>query len=200
MVKLALLINAASESTLRAKIAQASARKLRGYLISLHTKILDATAYNTGRTLASWAGSMDKPLLIDAADVFGANRFEYDPEVEATNHLPVGRERGEDRGDLERYSLKTTKSLRFETNPYRIFYISNGARLDSGLGIFGLDSLPSSLAQGPGSRAAMQEAGAIAAYDVYGSVFGEKSYAFIPRTEGSFQITVENFRLYPTIA
>lgn len=188
-----------NETKLKKLIAAKAGMKIRGYMVSLHTKILNATAYNTGRTLASWHGSAgDSPILIDAADIMGRQRFEYGEGVDATNHVVVGMEHG-DRESLERFSLKSTRNIDFEWNPYRKFWIANGARLDSGAGIFGLDSLNSSLPQGTGSRAAMQEAGTIAAYDVYSSMGDLKVYSFIPRTEQSFQITVESFRAYPTV-
>ncbi len=197
MPRLTLALNAGAEQKLRQRIAEQAGKKVRQIFYSLHAKILENTPLNTGRTLGSWAASADRAVLIDIADTLGRDQFIYSPVNPNTNLMPVGAEPG--RAFFVRMSLKTSERINFERNPYRVFYVSNGARLDSGFMEWPngdtTDSLPSGLSQDVGSRAYAQEYGAVPGFDVYGNNGSLKRFPFNPRGILGVHMAVESIRL-----
>lgn len=197
MTKLILGLSPAAEAHLKRRIAEQVGAKARKIMTALHQGILDRTPFNTGRTLGSWFGSAGAPVLMDVADRFPAVNFAYSGNNPATNHLEVGEETG--RGFYERFSLKSTTSINFEKNPYRKFYIANGAKLDSGYGLekpLGqFDELSSNLPQGVGSRAYAQELGTIAHFDLFASSGDIKHFNFNPRGTNAFGLAIEKIRV-----
>ncbi len=197
MTKLKLGMKPAAEAHLKRRIAEQVGAKARRIMTALHQGILDRTPFNTGRTLGSWFGSAGSPVLIDVADRFPKITFAYSLNNPATNALEVGAETGRD--FYERYSLKSTTSIDFERNPYRKFYIANGAELDSGYGLekpLGqFRGLSSDLPQGPGSRAAAQEFGTIAHFDLFASSGDIKHFNFNPRGTNAFGLAIANIRV-----
>ena len=197
MPRLTLALNAGAEQKLRRRIAEQAGRRVRQIFYSLHAKILENTPLNTGRTLGSWAASADQAVLIDIADTLGRDQFIYTPANANTNNLAIGAEPG--RAFFTRLSLQTAEKISFERNPYRIFYVSNGAKLDSGFMEWPngttTDNLPSGLPQGPGSRAYVQEYGAVPGFDVYGNNGTLKRFPFNPRGILGVHMAVESVRL-----
>lgn len=167
-------------------IARKVGTKAREVVTALHKEILSKTPMNTGRTLASWYASAGTPVTFDAESVYGEGAFTYDPARFAdTNNLPVGREPG--REGFEKFALISSAKIDFEKNPYRVFFITNGAALDS--------IANSDLNQGAGSRAINLEYGNIAGYDLYGSTPTTPRYIFTPRGIGAMRLSVEKIRL-----
>lgn len=171
---------------LHERIARQAGSKIRGIFTDLHTEVLSRTPMNTGRTLASWRAFADSPLMYDAEQDFGEGYFTYDPErFEATNRLAVGDEQG--RPYFVNHSLNSAKKIDFERRPYRIFYLTNGAALDS-IG-------DSHYNQGPGSRAYYSEYGRIASYDMYSSTYADPQFNFNPRGRGALRLSVQKISL-----
>jgi hypothetical protein len=195
--KLSVSLSPDAEKRLRARIAAMAGKKLREIVYSLHARILENTPLNTGRTLGSWAASADTALLIDIADTLGRDEFIYTPMNPETNNRPVGSEPG--RSQFVQMSLNTSKKIDFERNPYRIFFVSNGARLDSGFmewpNGFVSESLPSGLPQTAGSRAYAQEYGLVAGFDVYAKSTGLMTFPFNARGTLAVHMAVESIRL-----
>jgi hypothetical protein len=173
------------EKALKKKIAAKIGARVRTIVTDLHQQILDGTPFNTGRTLGSWVASAGTPVIYDIASQGGD--YGWDSSRPRTNPLPIGTEPG--RGIFERLSLQTVEKIDFENNPFRIFYIANGAALDSGAD-FAPDA-SSDLNQGPGSRAFYQEYGVIASYDM----FGKTDNHFSPRGANAVQLAVEKIRV-----
>lgn len=186
MSRLKLELTGPAQAKMMKAIARKAGGQIRTIVTALHTEILSKTPMNTGRTLGSWHGSAGTPVIYDAAYHYGESYFTYDPaRFEETNNMPVGAEPG--RGEFEKHSLRSTQQINFEVNPYRIFYITNGATLDS--------IANSDFSQKSGSRAANLEYGNIAGYDLYGSTPESPSYKFTPRGTRALSISVENIRL-----
>jgi hypothetical protein len=186
-----------AEERIKQKIAEKAGAIIRRTVLALHQRILDATAYNTGRTLGSWYGSADRPVSIDIADRFGgSDAFAWHSGLLPTNHLEVGGESG--RSFYERISLSTTQSIDFSKNPFRKYFITNGAKLDSGniidSGGTSLIGISSDLPQGAGSRAWAQEYGNIASYDLFASAGGTKIHSFHPRGTNAVGLAIESIR------
>lgn len=181
MPALKLTLSAKAEEKLKKKIAEAVGRKARKIVEGLHMRILARTPMNTGRTLGSWHGSAGMPVYFDIASQYGEDYFAYDPYTTInTNDMAVGAEPGRKR--WEEFSIQSTKKIDFEKNPYRKYFIANGAELDSIAG--------SSLPQGPGSRALMLEYGTIAGYDLYYSTKDNPVFSFHPRGTLAVQMSV----------
>lgn len=197
MTKIGMLLSPAAEAHMKKRIAEQVGAKARKIMTRLHENILERTPYNTGRTLGSWFGSAGSPVLMDVADRFPKINFAYSTDLPHTNQLEVGAEEG--RSFYERFSLKSTQSINFEQKPYRKFYIANGADLDSGYGLnepLGqFKGLTSSLPQGPGSRAAVQEYGMIASFDLFASTGDVKIFNFNPRGTNAFGLAIANIRV-----
>jgi len=172
-------MDAAAEKRLKESIKRQVGEKAEKIVGDLFEDVLKATPMNTGRTLASWTVSRGSPSNYDANDEFyGA--FEYNPdEVPATNDLPVGMEPG--RAQWEQHARNSMLDVEIGSAPYDKFYIANGAEVDS--------MFTSSLAQGPGSRAAHMEYGRIPGYDVY----ADQQNVFDPRGHGFFMFAIMKF-------
>lgn len=195
-MRASLTLDKAAEAHFRKRVAEKAGARIRHIFTDLHRRILSRTAFNTGRTLGSWFASTGRPITYDIADRFGTDYFRWRPTTPQTNNLEVGAESG--REFFEKISLRTTESINFERNPFQIFFLSNGAKLDSGNIETGdgqeLDGLPSDLPQGPGSRAAMQEFGVIAHFDLFGSYGDTKIYSFTPRGTNAVHMAVNEIR------
>lgn len=188
MASLHLKLSPSAERALRVKIAEKAGRRMRAIVENLHDKILKNTAFNTGRTLGSWYGSADRPFLLD---IGAGGGFGWNSGLAHTNRLPVGEE-GAARSSFEKRSMRTTESINFEKNPYRIFYITNGASLDSGNDF--APGINSDLNQGPGSRAYYQEYGTIAGFNLFASSEGQPVFDFAPRGTNALERAVNTIR------
>lgn len=190
MASLKLTLSASAKERMSKAIAHQAGKKMRTIVTALHQQILDNTAFNTGRTLGSWYGSAGSPISYDIGDVHGTGLFAWNNSLQHTNRLSVGSESG--RQAFEKLSLTTTKTLQFEKNPYRIFYITNGAKLDSGNDF--ADGISSDLKQGAGSRAYYQEYGRIAKFNLFASTDGVDVFDFAPRGDNALERAVNTIR------
>ena len=186
VTSLSLTLSAKTERLLYQRIARKAGAKIRDIFTELHTEVLSRTPMNSGRTLGSWYGSAGIAMVYDIESMFGEGYFSYDPaKFPQTNNLPIGAEPG--RGTFVKIALASTKNIDFERNPYRVFWLTNGASLDS--------IANSDLPQGPGSRAAQVEYGDIPGYDLYKSTPTTPVYSFAPRAQAPLRLSVEKIRL-----
>lgn len=168
----------AAQKKMREALEHKIGPKIENLAFGLQEEMFDTTPANTGRTLASWKLTRNKPSTIDAGD---SGDFTYMPGVDApTNNLPIGSE--PHRGFYETLAREGRTSLFISKKPYDKFYVSNAAKVGS--------LFDSSFSQNqPGLRAALMNSGAIPDYDYTTGQHG----AFEHRGQGMFERAVASF-------
>lgn len=160
--------------------------RFAGRLVNkVHNEIINRTPMNSGRTLASWNWSMNKPEPKDAGEPLeGGYLPGFYEGYTPTNNLIVGQEPG--REFIESYPNMSMSRIveRLRIDPKGVAYICNGARTDS--------LYDSTLEQGVGSRAAHMNAGNIPGYNVALDIkkyFDPRGFRFFEQAESAIRNT-----------